>query len=97
MDKAPSGPSDSKLVSAVSGKVPNHKHIASKNANEYKSRKYIKDYKKFKNNLINIKNSSLSSSSNSSLSSSSSSSSSRSNNKKAPAKAERKTNVIRKK
>ena len=55
MDKAPSGPSDSKLVSAVSGKVPNHKHIASKNANEYKSFKYIEDYKKAKNNLINIK------------------------------------------
>lgn len=96
MDKAPSGPSGSRLVSDVSGKPIDHKNIG-KYANEYKSRKYIKDYKKFKNNLINIKNSSLSSSSNSSLSSSSSSSSSKSNNKKAPAKAERKTNVIRKK
>lgn len=92
MDKAPSGPSDSKLVSAVSGKVPNHKHIASKNANEYKSRKYIEDYKKAKNDLINIKNKLSSSSS----SSSSSNSSSKSNNKKTPAKAERKTNVITK-
>ena len=97
MDKAPSGPSDSKLVSAVSGKVPNHKHIASKNANEYKSFKYIEDYKKAKNNLINIKNKLSSSSSSSSSSNSSSNSSSKSNNKKTPAKAERKTNVITRK